>query len=110
MIYIRAAANLFRRRGWTAIINDDIISNAIFLCHVFVGTLCAVLANGYAILNSLAAVNSMILITLGYLAGHMMCNVMLKVLSSSVTAVFVNFAERPELFEVRNEFHASCYT
>ena len=37
----KAVFSLFSDRGWTAIINDDLIENALSICSVGVGLLCA---------------------------------------------------------------------
>lgn len=100
----RAAVNLFGKLGWTTIVNDDIIDSVLFFCHVLVGVLCSLTAGLYyqVHINSLGHVNGLLLILLGYFSGHWTCNIVLKVISSAVATIYVNFAERPELFKASN--------
>lgn len=97
---------LFRDRGWTAIINDDIIDFIILLCSVTIGLV--VMAVGYFVAGhffpehttSATQWNYSFLMISGFFFGVLMSLATLKILSSAVTTIFVCFAENPDMFQV----------
>lgn len=96
----RAAVSLFKDRGWTAIINDDIIDYVLFISHILIGVISTLLMFAYCHSKGVSHVNSSILMVLGYNCGHFMSTVTTNVISSAVATIFVCFAEKTELFQV----------
>ena len=91
---------MFRQRGWTAIINDDIIETVTRLGNTFIGSICSICSLLYAQERKLSHINSTILILSGYFIGHLMSSIASKVISSAVATIFVCFAEKPHIFQV----------
>jgi hypothetical protein len=91
---------LFKERGWTAIINDDLVDNALSLASLGVGAACAVLG-GVAVLFTDAAdgPNSstvyQISALLSFLVGLSMSGIVMSNIESSVATIFVCWAEDP---------------
>lgn len=91
---------LFKSRGWTALINDDLIDNTLVLCSVMIGALCA----GIGCLGVFAEVYSfsvdkkevyIIMAIIGFLVGFSTALIVMSVIDSSVCTIFVCFADDP---------------
>jgi len=104
--------SLFKRRGWTLLINDDLIGNALFLGILALAgsTACFSAFFSFLFYNHLVAagfanpITSLVIIGgfLGFAVGAMISNVV----SSAVAAVFVFFAEDPSALALN---HAETY-
>lgn len=92
----RAVVGLFRDRGWTAIVNDEITDTVLSLSHMVVGAVCLAVCHLYAKGVGLSSADSVLLSTFGALVGYLMCTVTMKVISSAVATTFVCYAESPE--------------
>jgi hypothetical protein len=93
-------SNLFRRRGWTAIINDDLTSAAMFITCLCIGAISGLVGGGaaFALLADTPdgrAANASIVAVFAFFAGTAMASVMTGIVSSAVTTVFVCFALNP---------------
>jgi hypothetical protein len=115
--------SLFKDRGWTAIINDDLIENVLSLASVVVGLLCAAVGCaviGFKIVAFDSGVMTQAYIIVGLLSffiGMFMSMVVMTIIDTAVAAIFVCFAEdrealsrhQPQLYAdfvgAWNEFH-----
>eukprot|EP00804_Cyclotella_cryptica_P027864 CCRYP_003782-RB/>CCRYP_003782-RB protein AED:0.24 eAED:0.24 QI:507/1/1/1/0.8/0.66/6/419/513 len=107
--YLEAGKNvmtLFKQKGWTVIINDDLISNTLSLFNLVVGALVG--AFGLAMYEAnpewLASIDDQTAAQgaafgFPFLIGIVVSAVMFSVVDSSVNTVIVCFAEGPAEFE-----------
>lgn len=94
---------LFRERGWTVIINDNLISNAL-------GLMCFVIA----LLNGLSVTfldhdyenPSYGYFGLGFMTGLILSLTIMSIIDSAVSTIIVCFAEAPEDFERNHRIHS----
>ena len=106
----KAVFALFKQKGWTAIINDNLIQNTLSFAALIVaclmagvGALLPVLTGSW--LDSLqsggltAGGVSGVLAFLGFIIGFMLTSVMMAVVDSAVCTTFVCFAECPAALE-----------
>ncbi|KAL7579701.1 hypothetical protein ACA910_021846 [Epithemia clementina (nom. ined.)] len=94
--------NLFRTRGWTSIITDVMVDNALFMLSLGVALLVATMA--VVICASMQGHDKATLISsflFGLLIGYGVCATLFALVSSAVNTVIVCFAEAP------NEFHTN---
>jgi len=100
--YLEAGKNvfeLFRNRGWEAVIADDLVGNALFLVSVIVGGLMGVVgiileattdwfedAGGDA---------TLVAFLLGFIVGLAVSSILLSTIASAVNCVIVMFADAP---------------
>lgn len=113
--YIEAGKNvfnLFRDRGWEAIIADDLVDRALFLVSLIVG---GVVGGIGVFIESqsdwLDDTNiespGAIAFVLGFFIGLVMCSIMLSSISSAVNTVIVMFADAPAEFDRNHPEHAA---
>ena len=94
----KAVWNLFKDRGWTAIINDDLVDMALNFGCLMIGVLAAGIGFGY---GSGAGMNTSIaagFAFLSFLIGFVLTSVAMTTVSSAVATVFVLFAEERDSF------------
>lgn len=96
----RAVATLFTQKGWTALVNDDIVDSMLFCCNCAVGLLCMLVGYMYGLSVGLDSANCSLLTVLGLVGGMMMSMVVSRIMSSAVATVFVCFAEDHTALEV----------
>jgi hypothetical protein len=94
----RATAELFSKRGWTAIINDDLIGNALALSCMVVASACALTGWGLGHMMGLSNPLTLVLALFGLFAGFTMSSVATAVISSAVATVFVCWAQDEAAF------------
>mmetsp|Transcript_25256 Transcript_25256/g.37419 ORF Transcript_25256/g.37419 Transcript_25256/m.37419 type:complete len:481 (-) Transcript_25256:216-1658(-) len=104
----KAVMQLFKDRGWEAVIADDLVGMALFMSSLVVGLISAgvgalivevspwwdefIIAMGDDTAKIIAAV-------LGFIIGLVLCSVVMSVIASSVNAAIVLFADAPAEFE-----------
>jgi Plasma-membrane choline transporter len=102
----RSVMDLFRARGWTAIITDLMVDTCLSMMNIgvglLVGLLCLIIAG--ALHGSGAMLSSGF--GIGFLVGYAVCAVLFSVVSSAVNAVIVCYAEAPNDFQ-RNHLELS---
>lgn len=112
--YIEAGKNvfaLFKDRGWSAIIADDLISNVFFFLSLCVGLVCSGL--GYLAFDADSPegwfedspspdYTGPICAGLGFLAGLVLSSILMSTIGSAVNTVIVCFAEGPAEFEANH--------
>ena len=95
----RSVVKMFSERGWTALVNDDIVDAVLALGNVIGGVLMMYVAYGYAQGVGLSGTNVTVTTLLGLFSGYLLFQIAVKVISSAVATVYVCFAERPDVFE-----------
>jgi hypothetical protein len=92
---------LFRDKGWSAIINDDLTQNVFFLGNIIIGAITAYigieLVKGTDDPNQLRIFGSpeAIIAFFAFCSGYAINNLLMSVIASAVTTVFVLWAEDP---------------
>lgn len=102
----RAVSSLFLQRGWTAIVNDDIVDSILFLGQTIIAIVSSLVGYAYSVKVGCNTVNMYLITLLGFFAGYLMAVVTLKAISSAVATVYVSFAEAPDSLE---RFHPDEY-
>jgi len=89
---------LFRDRGWTTVINDDLIGTALSIGCLVVGVGTGIIGAIWAVGTDPNATGSWIFASafISLIIGFMMCAIVSTVITSSVATVFVCWAENPE--------------
>ena len=114
----RKVIKLFNDRGWTAIINDDLVGNFLIFAMFGMTVLTALLGFFSSILLGPILERAdisepyIMLTVIGGLMGYAVSSIFTNVLSSGVTMVFVCMAENPSALEVSNvhkEIVNYCY-
>jgi hypothetical protein len=115
--YIEAGknvCNLFKARGWTTIISDNLVIRCLSMMAWSVGLLTAVLVTGLAYATGLG--NGLVAYLtcwhVGFLVGWVNASVLMGVLAHAVDTIIVCFAEAPLEFdenhpELSSEMHTS---
>uniref|UniRef100_A0AAV1T2F7 Choline transporter-like protein n=1 Tax=Peronospora matthiolae TaxID=2874970 RepID=A0AAV1T2F7_9STRA len=97
----KAVFELFKQRGFDAIINDDLIGNVLGFAALGIGLICA--AAGAVIAETTDAItfqnSTAFLAILGLIVGIGVAVTPLAVIDSSVATIFVCFAEDPAAFQ-----------
>mmetsp|Transcript_13614 Transcript_13614/g.19473 ORF Transcript_13614/g.19473 Transcript_13614/m.19473 type:complete len:492 (-) Transcript_13614:128-1603(-) len=107
--YLEAGKNvmtLFRNKGWSTIITDDLASNVLFMVSVGIGLLTGLVGlilasidkNIFAGIGYEENVGSVGFI-IGLLVGFLLCSVHMSIVASAVNTVIVCYAEAPAEFE-----------
>lgn len=118
--YCEAGKNvmqLFKDRGWEAIIADDIISTVLGLMGLVVGLITAgfsvLIASQSDMFDEFAAfvengdtIAQIVCGIVGFIIGMFLCSIVMGVISSSVFASIVLFAEAPAEFESNHPEHS----
>ena len=106
MPYLKAGKSvfeLFRNRGWEAVIADDLVGNALFLISLVVGFIMggvALLIENYGeILDNGAGDTKVVAFILGFVVGLVITSILMSTIASGVNAVIVLFAEGPNEFQ-----------
>lgn len=100
--YIRAsyaATTLFRARGFTALLNDDLLDFVMYISNTFIACVTMIAAYIFAKVVRLPTAYSYLLVIFGFFCGYVMGAVVLSTISSAITAVYVCFARDPAAFE-----------
>lgn len=107
--YIKAAKSvfqLFRNRGWEAVIADDLVSNTLLLVSIVAGGIAGAIgvaiqaASGLFSNTDTGSINVLAYVfLLGFVVGLVVTSTMMGVIGSGVNAVIVLFAEAPAEFQ-----------
>jgi hypothetical protein len=104
----KQVTNLFQRRGWDAIINDNLISNVFSIFSVGMAVISALfgafLLPTVYVTGGLAVTGNTVVagVIVGFLVGLVVGLVMISCLDSAVAMVFVCFAEDPDMLRVNH--------
>lgn len=106
MNYLKAGKSvleLFRNRGWEAVIADDLVGNVLFLISLLVGLVMGgigLAANKFGdLLEDAPGNDRTIAFFLGFLVGLVITSILMSTIASGVNAVIVLFAEGPREFQ-----------
>lgn len=102
------ALRIFKERGWTQIINDNLISRALILGCFMVGTVTSVVGAGWAASSDDDSGYVFAAAFLGFLIGFGMCMIVSSVIDSAVATVFVCFAEHPDALAATHPSHLNA--
>lgn len=102
MNYIQAGKSvfeLFRSRGWEAIIADDLVGNALLLISLVVGALMG--GVGVVVETSVDQLDDPLWVAflIGFVVGLVVTSILMSTIGSAVNAVIVLFAEGPREFQ-----------
>lgn len=104
----RATTDLFRVRGVTALINDQLIYNILTLGCTIIGLISAVVGYGFGLETSMSRLNVILMALYGAFFGFVLALVVSSVIESAVSTIFVCFAEDPQsLSETHPELYAT---
>jgi len=97
------AFTLFKSRGLTALINDQLVSN-IFMFVSFAGAmLVGLVGYGFAQAFGLGGGYRSLLAGLGFVVGLLVCSIVLSIVDSAVATVFVCWADAKEALQKNDE-------
>lgn len=100
--YIRAsfaATTLLRARGFTALLNDDLLDFVVYISNIFIACVTMIASYIFAKVVRLPTVYLYLLVCFGFFCGYVMGAVVLSTISSAITAVYVCFARDPVAFQ-----------
>lgn len=98
----REVINLFKQRGWTVIITDDLVDNVLFMMSLVIGLIAGLLAHfagGEALSNAGVDNAGMVAFGVGFLMGFLFASIGLGVVASAVNTVIVCYCEAPAEFQ-----------
>lgn len=105
----REAFELFKNRGWSAIINDNLVSDALAISCLMVASASAVTGAGVTYLAMPSSTNRSAIAALAaffcFLVGYAMASIMTGVIASSVRTVFFCFAYNPSALATTHPEH-----
>ena len=97
---------LFKNRGWEAIIADDLVANTLLLVSLVVGAVMGgismAIQKGSGVFDSSSTSESDALayaFVIGFIVGLVITSILLSLVGSGVNAVIVLFAEAPAEFQ-----------
>lgn len=106
------ATELFRRRGWSMIVTDDLIPNVLYILSLVIGGVTGLFAVLVEVLENFQFVampessSSLVAFLAGLVIGLIVSSVLFGLISSAVNAVIVCFAGSPVEFD-RNHHELS---
>ena len=86
--------HLFQARGWTVILNDNLVSRSFGLMQLMIGVACTAIG---ALLGMVFVEEPLAGGLLGFLLGFLLSNILFSVVTSAVDSVVVCFAEAPNV-------------
>ena len=103
----RKALELFQERGWTTIINDNLVGRCLILICMVIGAVTGLVA---MLLAKITGWSSAVLgedayslvFSLGFIIGLSLSVVTMSVVQSAVNTVIVSFAEAPNEFQANH--------
>jgi hypothetical protein len=96
----KAAVDLFKARGLTALFNDDLIDLIILISEFLVALLCLGIAYIHGRVVGITGLYLYLFEIFGFFTGLVISIVILSTIQSAVTTVYVSFAKNPADFEV----------
>jgi len=91
--------SLFKDRGWSAIIADNLVNRLLGIASLAVGLAMLPITAFVSFIMGASSFYIHAAMLIGFVIGVMLCSIMMGVLSSSVDAIIVCYAEAPEEFE-----------
>ena len=90
------AFTLFKNKGLTALINDQLVANVFMFASFGAAMLVGFVGYGFAKTFGLDGGYSSLLAGLGFVVGLLVCSIVLSIVDSAVATVFVCWAEAKE--------------
>merc|ERR1719223_234828 len=94
---------LFNQRGWTVVINDHLIRNALALVSITIALLCGIISS--LISPSSEITDGVGVFFIAFIVSIILSMTMLCVIESSVSTIIVCFAEAPDEFAENHPTH-----
>jgi len=94
----KAVVGLLMSRGFSALVNDDIVDTLLFLADVAAGVATCLVAVLYCRAVGLDVTDSTLLSVSGFFIGWLAASTLTRTLGSAASTVFVLFAESPDDF------------
>lgn len=106
----RHVFQLFAKKGWSAIVNDDLTGNVFFLGNLVVGAISAYIAIQIASDSDTQALAILqhpdaFIGFFGFVIGYAVNNLFMAVVASAVTTIFVLWAEDPRGWQLTRPKH-----
>lgn len=104
LIYFnRSVVHLFKSKGFTTLINDNLLDNVLTMGHIVVGLITMFLAYFYCLVVGLGphSIDTFLLTCGGFLTGYLMCMLTLNIVSSATSTVYVCFVENSSSLQVQ---------
>ena len=95
-----SASSLFTQRGWSVLLNDDIIDVVLNIGHIIIGTTSMSVGYIYGRLSGLGHAYTVLLTVFGFAAGYLVSIVALSTISSAVATVYVCYVDNPDALRV----------
>jgi len=108
----RLVINLFKQRGWTIIINDNLVGNALNLLVLAIGLLTGFLGvifdyfYGGFFYEETGHATPYLSFTISFLVGVSISSITTSIIKSAVNTIVVCFAEDPDLLELNHPEHS----
>lgn len=96
----KTATALFVQRGFTTLLNDDIIDVVLQIGHLIIGIVAMCVGYVYGRLSGVGYAYTVLLTVFGFAAGYLISVVALSTVSSAVATVYVCYVERPLQLQV----------
>jgi hypothetical protein len=88
--------SMFHTRGWTAIINDDLVEAVLFVASLGIAAVTALVGGGVALAQSGGTLTSVSLpILISFIVGILLSTTILGVIDSATKTIFVCYAKAP---------------
>lgn len=98
----KAAMDLFRSRGLTAVVNDQLVSTVFTLGCLTCSVMCALFGYLFGVGLGINRDYLVLLVGLGFLLGLVVSSIVMNVIDSAVATVFVCWAEAGDALERTN--------
>ncbi|CAF3447770.1 unnamed protein product [Rotaria socialis] len=110
----RSFIELFKKRGWTAVINNSIVATTLMIINLGIGLISAVVG-GTIIYNMIAEASEniglvMVIAFISFIIGILMSSIITTLLKSCVRTVFVCFALNPAALGATHPDHLQKLT
>jgi len=93
------ASTLFKNKGLTALINDQLVANVFMFASFGAAVLVGLVGYGFAKAFGLDGGYLSLLAGLGFVVGLLVCSIVLSIVDSAVATVFVCWAEAKEALQ-----------
>jgi hypothetical protein len=95
-----AASALFQQRGYSMLLNDDIIDVVLNIGHFIIGTISMCVGYVYGRVSGVGHAYTVLLTVFGFAVGYLISIVALSTISSAVATVYVSYVGNPLALQV----------
>jgi len=103
--YMEAGKNvmtLFRSRGWTTVISDNLVVRMLSVMSLGIGMIVALVATLVGLVNGIHDISLVPMTLIGLVTGIMFSGIIMNVVLSSVDSIIVLYAESPAEFQANH--------